>query len=135
MLIFTRESNHITVAKPRNARFGHLNGPKFGFFHEFLGIFILPQFDEFFSPQFDEKKFVKFQQDKNSWKNEEKCKLCSTVMAKPPISGLSNINMIQFFGKNEQIPFYKVITEIGSLAARISQASQGRISKRADPSK
>ena len=53
----------------------------------------------------------------------------------PPISGLSNTNMIQFFGKNEQIPFYKVITEIGSLAARISQASQGRISKRADPSK
>ena len=33
------ELNHITVAKPRNARFGHLNGPKFGFFSWIFGNF------------------------------------------------------------------------------------------------
>ena len=52
-----------------------------------------------------------------------------------PISGLSNNNMIRFSGKNEQFSFYEVITEIESLRAIIFQASQGRIAKRANPSK
>ena len=65
----------------------------------------------------------------------KKTKLWAIQMTKPRISGLSNSNMIRFSGKNEQFPFYEVITEIGSLGARIFQASQGRISKRADPSK
>ena len=81
------------------------------------------------------KKLVKLRQYKNSQKFMKKTKLWAIQMTKPRISGLSNSNMIRFSGKNEQFPFYEVITEIGSLGARISQASQGRVSKRADPSK
>ena len=65
----------------------------------------------------------------------KKTKIWAIQMTKPRISGLSNSNMIQFSGKNEKFPFYEIIREIGSLGARISQASQGRISKQADPSK
>ena len=39
----------------------------------------------------------------------------SVFVAKPPISGLSNIYKSLFFKKNEPFQFYKVFTKIGSL--------------------
>ena len=61
----------------------------------------------------------------------QKSILWAIFVAKPPISGLSNIYKSWFFDENEQIFSYKVFTEIGSLGFR----EFGRPSKRTDASK
>ena len=52
-------------------------------------------------------------------------------MAEPGISGLSNNKELCFLGKNKQLSFYKVFTEIGSLGF----TEFGIDSKRTDVSK
>ena len=61
----------------------------------------------------------------------QKSILWAIFVAKPPISGLSNIYKSWFFDKNVQLFFSKVFTKIGSLGF----AEFGRASKRTDASK
>ena len=74
-----------------------------------------------------ESTFVNVAKPRNGWfghknglkygflgKFGQKPILWAIIVAKPPISGLSNIYKSWFFYKNEQLFFYKVFKEIGS---------------------
>ena len=90
-----------------------------------------------------ESTFVNVAKPRNGWfghkngskygflgKFGQKSILWAIFVAKPPISGLSNIYKSLFFDKNVQVFFYKVFTEIGSLGLR----EFGRAPKRTDAS-